>query len=57
MNIFLNNINTLLDNNAPHKKVNKYMLKFNSKPWITSSLQKSILLLSRIDKQTNLAST
>ena len=40
--VFLNKINELLDNFAPLKKINKYKLKFNSKPWITPGLQKSI---------------
>ena len=31
VNIFLNKFNTLLDNNTPLKKANKYMLKFNVK--------------------------
>ena len=40
--IFLNNINDLSDNFAHFKKINKYKLKYKSKPWITPSLQKSI---------------
>ena len=40
--IFLNKINKLLDNFAPLKRINKYKLKFKSKPWITPGLQKSI---------------
>ena len=40
--IFLNKINELLDNITPFKKINKYKLEFNSKPWITPDLQKSI---------------
>ena len=32
----------MLSNYAPLKKVNKYKLKFRSKPWITTDLQKSI---------------
>ena len=31
----------LLDTYTPLKKINKYMLKFKSKPWITLGLQKS----------------
>ena len=31
----------LLDTYAPHKRINKYKLKFKSKPWITLGLQKS----------------
>ena len=32
----------LLDTYAPLKRINKYKLKFKSKPWITLDLQKSI---------------
>ena len=32
---FLDKINMLLDNYAPHKRVKKYKLKFKCKPWIT----------------------
>ena len=42
MESFLNNINSILDVHAPLKKVNKYKLKFKTKPWITPALQKSI---------------
>ena len=36
--IYLDNINMLLDTYAPLKKINKYQLKFKSKPWITLGL-------------------
>ena len=39
---FLNNMNSILDSNAPFKRVNKYKLRFKTKPWITLALQKSI---------------
>ena len=39
--IYLDKINILLDTYAPLKKINKYKLKFKSKPWITVGLQKS----------------
>ena len=39
---FLNKINSLLRNYTPLKKIKKYKLKFRSKPWITTGLQKSI---------------
>ena len=39
---FLNNINSILDSNAPFKRVKKYKLRFKTKPWITPALQKSI---------------
>ena len=32
---FLNNMNSILDEHAPLKRINKYKLKFKSKPWIT----------------------
>ena len=35
-------MNSLLDSNAPFKRVNKYKLKFKTKPWITPALQKSV---------------
>ena len=39
---FLNKINSVLSNYAPLKKINKYKLKFWSKPWITTGLQNLI---------------
>ena len=38
----------LLDTCAPFKKVKKYKLKFESKPWISFSLQKSISVKNRL---------
>ena len=40
--IYLDKINMLLDTYAPLKRINKYKLKFKSKPWITLDLQKSV---------------
>ena len=40
--MYLDRINVLLDTYAPLKRINKYKLKFKSKPWITLGLQKSI---------------
>ena len=40
--IYLYKINMLLDTYVPLKKINKYKLKFKSKPWIVLVLQKSI---------------
>ena len=40
--MYLDRINMLLDTYAPLKRINKYKLKFKSKPWITLGLQKSI---------------
>ena len=42
LDFFLNNKNSVLNVNTPLKKVNKYKLKFKTKPWVTSELQKSI---------------
>ena len=39
---YLERINNLLDTYAPLKRIDKYKLRFNSKPWITLHLQKSI---------------
>ena len=40
----------LLDTYAPLKKINKYKLKFKSKPWITLGLQKSISVKNKLLK-------
>ena len=40
--MYLDKINMLLDTCAPLKRINKYKMKFKSKPWITLGLQKSI---------------
>ena len=39
--MYLGKINMLLDTYAPLKRVNKYKMKFKSKPWTTLGLQKS----------------
>ena len=39
--MYLDKINMLLDTYAPLKRVNKYKMKFKSKPWITLGLPKS----------------
>ena len=46
--IYLGKINMLLDTYAPLKKINKYKLKFKSKPWITLGLQKSISVKNKL---------
>ena len=46
--IYLDKINMLLDAYAPLKKVNKFKLKFKSKPWITLDLQKSISVKNKL---------
>ena len=40
--MYLDAFNMLLDTYAPLKIINKYKLKFKSKPWIILGLQKSI---------------
>ena len=42
INPFLNNMNSILDTNTPFKRVNKYKLRFKTKPCITPALQKSV---------------
>ena len=46
--IYLDKIKLLLDIYAPLKKINKYKLKFKSKPWITLGLQKSISVKNKL---------
>ena len=41
---FLDNMNSILDEHAPLTRINKYKLKFKSKPWITPAIQKSIIV-------------
>ena len=38
----------LLDTYVPHKRINKYRLKFQSKPWITLGLQKSVSVKNKL---------
>ena len=40
----------LLDTCVPLKRINKYKMKFNSKPWITLGLQKSISVKKKLLK-------
>ena len=40
--IYLDKTNVILNTYAPLKKINKYKLKFKSKPWLTLGLQKSV---------------
>ena len=53
MDSSLNNINSILDEHAPLKKVNKYKLKFQTKPWLTPALQKSIFIKNSLLKNHN----
>ena len=46
--MYLDAINILLDTYAPLKRINKYKLKFKSKPWITLGLQKSISVKNKL---------
>ena len=43
-------MDSILDAHAPLKKVNKYNLKFKTKPWITPALQKSISIKNNLLK-------
>ena len=44
-------MDSILDAHAPLKKVNKYNLKFKTKPWITPALQKSISIKNNLLKK------
>ena len=46
--IYLGKINMPLDTYAPLKRINRYKLKFKSKPWITLGLQKSIYVKNKL---------
>ena len=46
--MYSDKINMLLDTYAPLKRINKYKLKFKSKPWITLGLQKSISVKNKL---------
>ena len=48
---FLDNANSILDEHAPVKRVNKYNLKYKSKPLITPATQKSISVKSNLLKR------
>ena len=41
-------INKLLDTYVPLKRINKYKVKFKSKPWITVGLQKSMSVKNKL---------
>ena len=40
--MYLDKINKLINTYAPLKRINKYKMKFKSKPWINLGLEKSI---------------
>ena len=48
---FLDNANSILDEHAPVKRVNKHNLKFKSKPSITPASQKSISVKNNLLKR------
>ena len=50
-NNFLNAMNSLLNKDAPFKKISKYKLKFKTKPWITFGIQKSISVKNKLLKK------
>ena len=50
MKNFVNNMNDLLDKHAPFKKISKLKLKFKTKPWITTALEKSISIKNALFK-------
>ena len=50
-NIFLNAMNSLLNEYAPFKRISKYILKFKTKPWITFGIQKSISVKNKLLKK------
>ena len=43
----LNEINSLLSNYTPLKKINRYKLKFGSKPWLITGLKKAIIVKNK----------
>ena len=54
---YIEDVEKMISNHAPPRKTRKWDLKFQSKPWITSILQKSIViknkLLGKFIKSTN----
>ena len=51
MENFVNNMNDLLNRQAPLKKFSKFKLIFKTKPWITSACQKSISIKNALFKR------
>ena len=49
--IFLDKINMFWDTYEPLQRVNKYKMKFKSKPWITWGLQKPISVKNKLLKK------
>ena len=48
--LLLDNMYSVLDEYSSLKRVNKYKLKFKSKPWITPAIQKSITVKNKLLK-------
>ena len=44
-------MNSILNEHGPLKRVNKYKLKFKSKPWIIPAIQKSISVKNNLIKK------
>ena len=44
-------MNSILDEHGLLKRVNKYKLKFKSKPWITPAIQRSISIKNNLLKR------
>ena len=49
--IFVTNMNDLLDKHSPFKKISNYKLKFKAKPWITPTIQMSISIKNSLFKK------
>ena len=49
--LLLDNMYSVLDEYSPLIRVNKYKLKFKSKPWITPAIQKSITVKNKLLKK------
>ena len=49
--LLLDNMYSVLDEYSSLKRVNKYKLKFKSKPWITPAIQKSITVKNNLLKR------
>ena len=50
INSFLDNMNSIIDEHASLKRIDKYKSKHKSKPWITSAIQKSVSAKSNLLK-------
>ena len=45
---YIEEVEKMISNHAPLRKTRKQELKFQSKPWITSGLQKSIVIKNKL---------